>query len=172
VPAVGSAAALVLAAVIIGAVAPSWLVGFLAHIRPRRKNSAAIDYRIRHRPYAGLLCFLSAALFEVPQSAYQRGSSEYDGYNRRAAAVRVDMATAFVVATGTFGALLGLPILTWLRIENPVARGLAMRTVAHGQGTAMALTEGEQQGAMAGMAMGLAGVFTSIIAPILIPLLI
>ncbi|MDR7867120.1 MAG: LrgB family protein [Sporomusaceae bacterium] len=82
------------------------------------------------------------------------------------------LATAFVVATGTFGALLGLPILTWLKIKNPVARGLAMGTVAHGQGTAMALTEGEQQGAMAGMAMGLAGVFTSLIAPILIPILI
>jgi predicted murein hydrolase (TIGR00659 family) len=82
------------------------------------------------------------------------------------------LAAAFVVATGTFGSVVGLPLLTWFKIENPVARGLAMGTVSHGQGTAMALTEGEQQGAMAGMAMALAGVFASIIAPILIPLLL
>lgn len=82
------------------------------------------------------------------------------------------LAVAFVVATGAFGAFLGLPILTWLRIKNPVARGLALGTVSHGMGIAMALTEGEQQGAMAGLAMGLAGVFTSLIAPILVPILI
>lgn len=82
------------------------------------------------------------------------------------------LAVAFVVATGAFGSLFGLSILTWFRIKNPVARGLALGTVSHGLGIAMALTEGEQQGAMAGLAMGLAGVFTSIIAPILVPLLI
>jgi putative effector of murein hydrolase len=80
------------------------------------------------------------------------------------------LAAAFVVATGTFGSIMGLVILTWFKIYNPVARGLAMGTVSHGQGVAMALTEGEQQGAMAGVAMALAGVVTSILAPIILPL--
>jgi predicted murein hydrolase (TIGR00659 family) len=82
------------------------------------------------------------------------------------------LAAAFCVATATFGALFGLALLTRLGIKEPVARGLAMGTMFHGQGTAMALTEGERQGAMAGMAMGLAGVFTAILAPLLIPLLL
>ncbi|HEY3427012.1 MAG TPA: LrgB family protein [Negativicutes bacterium] len=82
------------------------------------------------------------------------------------------LAAAFVVATGTFGSVLGPSLLTWFKINNPVARGLALGTVSHGQGTAMALMEGEQQGSMAGVAMALAGVFTSVVASFLIPLLL
>lgn len=78
------------------------------------------------------------------------------------------LAVAFVVATGTFGSVIGLTLLTWFKIHDPVARGLAMGTVSHGQGTAMALLEGEQQGSMAGLAMGLAGVFTSLFAPLFV----
>ena len=80
------------------------------------------------------------------------------------------LAVAFVVATGTFGSVIGLGVLNLFKITNPVARGLAMGTVSHGQGTAMALTEGEQQGSMAGVAMALAGIFTSVFAPLLITL--
>lgn len=78
------------------------------------------------------------------------------------------LAAAFVVATGTFGSVLGLSILNWFGITHPIARGLAMGTVAHGQGTAMALMEGERPGAMAGVAMALAGIFTSVLAPVFI----
>lgn len=78
------------------------------------------------------------------------------------------LAVAFVVATGTFGSVIGLSLLSWFKIHDPVARGLAMGTVSHGQGTAMALLEGEQQGSMAGVAMGLAGIFTSLLAPMLV----
>jgi len=82
------------------------------------------------------------------------------------------LAAAFVVATGTFGAVLGPSLLTRFKINNPVARGLALGTAAHGQGVGMALMEGEEQGSMAGVAMALAGVFTSVVAPILIPLIL
>lgn len=78
------------------------------------------------------------------------------------------LAVAFVVATGTFGSVIGLSLLSWFKVRDPVARGLAMGTVSHGQGTAMALLEGEKQGSMAGVAMGLAGIFTSILAPVLV----
>ncbi|SCM79041.1 putative effector of murein hydrolase [uncultured Sporomusa sp.] len=82
------------------------------------------------------------------------------------------LAVAFVVATGTFGSVIGLSLLSRFKIYNPVARGLAMGTVSHGQGTAMALLEGEQPGAMAGVAMALAGIFTSVLAPVLIALFV
>jgi predicted murein hydrolase (TIGR00659 family) len=82
------------------------------------------------------------------------------------------LAAAFVVATGTFGSIFGLTLLNWFKIDNPVARGLSMGTVSHGQGTAIAFLEGEQQGAMAGVAMALAGVFTSVIAPLIILLFV
>lgn len=76
----------------------------------------------------------------------------------------------FVIVTGTFVSILGLPLLTRFKITHAVARGSAMGTVAHAQGTAMALLEGEQQGSMSGVAMGLAGVFTSVLTPVVIVL--
>lgn len=78
----------------------------------------------------------------------------------------------FVVATGMIGAIAGPSLLNFLKVHNPVARGLAIGTTAHGQGTAIALQEGEIQGAMSGVAMALAAVFTSFLVPFLIPFFI
>jgi len=76
------------------------------------------------------------------------------------------LSAAFVVATGTLGSLLGGWLLTRVGITHPVARGLALGTTSHAQGTATALLEGEQQGAMAGLAMILAGMLTAAFAPL------
>jgi len=76
------------------------------------------------------------------------------------------LAAAFVVATGTLGALVGASFLSRAGVRDPVARGLALGTVSHAQGTAAALQEGEAQGSMAGLAMILAGVFTAVFAPL------
>ena len=76
-----------------------------------------------------------------------------------------------MVATGTLGSVFGGTLLTWAGIKDPVARGLAMGTGAHGQGTAMAFMEGERQGSMAGLAMTLAGVTTAALAPLLVRML-
>jgi len=81
------------------------------------------------------------------------------------------LAAAFVVATGTLGSLVGASFLTLMNIRNPVARGLALGTVSHAQGTAAALLEGEEQGSMAGLAMILAGIFTALFAPLAVLLL-
>jgi putative effector of murein hydrolase len=69
------------------------------------------------------------------------------------------------------GAMLGPWLMSATGIHDPLARGLALGTVSHGQGTAQAVVEGELQGAAAGIAMGLAAVFTSVVAPVLVPLL-
>jgi putative effector of murein hydrolase len=84
-----------------------------------------------------------------------------------ASLVRADPAltAAFVIATGMTSAMLGPWLMDVLRIRAPLARGLALGTIAHGQGTAQAIIEGELQGAVAGVAMGLAAVFTSVVAP-------
>jgi putative effector of murein hydrolase len=75
------------------------------------------------------------------------------------------LAAAFVVATGTFGSVFGLILLNKFAVCDPSVRGLAMGMVCHGQGVAMSLTEGEQQGSMAGVSMALTGVFTALVAP-------
>lgn len=79
---------------------------------------------------------------------------------------------AFVVFTGTLGSMIGAAFLSFCKIYDPVARGLAMGATAHGQGTATILEEGQTQGAMAGVAMALAAIFISLIAPFYIPWLI
>ena len=82
------------------------------------------------------------------------------------------IAVAFVVFTGTLGSVIGAAVLSFCKIRNPVARGLAMGVAAHGQGTATILQEGQTQGAMAGVAMGLSAIFISLIAPFFIPWLV
>lgn len=80
------------------------------------------------------------------------------------------LTAAFVVATGMIGSILGPMILSALGVKSPVARGLALGTVSHGQGTAVALMEGETAGAMGGVAMALAAIFTALVAPYYLPL--
>ena len=82
------------------------------------------------------------------------------------------LTAAFVIATGTLGSMVGPWFLSRMRIHDPVARGLAVGTAAHGQGTAMILQEGETQGALSGVALALSAAFTSFIAPVLIPWLV
>jgi predicted murein hydrolase (TIGR00659 family) len=82
------------------------------------------------------------------------------------------LASAFVVATGTLGSVFGAPLLNGAGIRNPIARGLAMGTGAHGQGTATAFLEGEREGSMAGLAMTLSGLTTAALAPLVVRLLL
>lgn len=78
------------------------------------------------------------------------------------------LAAAFVIATGMIGTMLGPWLLTRLGIVHPIARGLALGTISHGQGTAQALTEGSLQGAIAGIAMGGSAIATSFVLPFII----
>lgn len=82
------------------------------------------------------------------------------------------IAVAFVIFTGTLGSMIGKAFLSLCKINDPVARGLAMGVTAHGQGTATILEEGQTQGAMSGVAMALAAIFISFIAPFYIPWLV
>lgn len=88
----------------------------------------------------------------------------------RIAGGEAPLTAAFVVATGMIGSILGPSLLSLCRIKDPVARGLSLGTVSHGQGTAVALLEGETAGAMSGVAMAVAAVFTALIAPYYLPL--
>jgi putative effector of murein hydrolase len=77
------------------------------------------------------------------------------------------LTAAFVVATGMIGALLGPLFLNRFAVHDPVARGLAYGTISQGFGTVQAMTEGELQGAVAGMAMGVTAIIVSLWAPAL-----
>ena len=82
------------------------------------------------------------------------------------------LAAAFAIITGTLGAMFGPAVLTRCRVTDPVARGIALGTTSHGQGTAAALLESEATGAMSSLAMAGAAVFTATIAPAYVPALL
>lgn len=77
------------------------------------------------------------------------------------------LTAAMVLLTGICGAVVGPWILDRLGLSDARARGLAMGTASHGIGTARALQENETAGAFSGLAMGLNGVITAILVPIL-----
>ncbi len=80
--------------------------------------------------------------------------------------------TALAVAiAGIFGSVVGPSILRVCRITDPVARGLALGSASHAIGTARALEMGAVEGAIGGAAIGLMGLFSSVVLPIVNSLL-
>ena len=79
------------------------------------------------------------------------------------------LTAAFVIVTGMLGVMLGPWLLDRAGIKSPLARGLALGTISHGQGTAQAALESELSGAIASIALGVAAVFASLAAPLLLP---
>ena len=69
-----------------------------------------------------------------------------------------------VMMTGVPGAILAPYLIKWLKIEDPVAQGIAIGTSSHAVGTSKALEIGEVQGAMSGLSIGIAGAWTVLFA--------
>lgn len=73
-----------------------------------------------------------------------------------------------IVVTGIIGAVLGPFICRFFRIKDSVAVGIAIGTASHALGTTRAIELGETEGAMSGLAIGIAGLITVFLAPVLI----
>ncbi|HEY9532541.1 MAG TPA: LrgB family protein [Burkholderiales bacterium] len=81
------------------------------------------------------------------------------------------LAAGFVIATGMIGAMLGPVLLNAFRVEDPIARAVSIGTVSHGQGAAQMVEEGQVQGAVAGVAMGIAAILSTALVPMIAALL-
>ncbi len=75
-----------------------------------------------------------------------------------------------VVCTGIVGAATARGLFQVLRIHDPVVRGFALGTAAHGIGTARAFQVSAEMGAFAGLAMGLTALFSAVTLPALVGL--
>jgi putative effector of murein hydrolase len=73
------------------------------------------------------------------------------------------IAATAVIVTGVFSAAFSPFFVKLFRLKDPVAAGAAFGASGHAIGTAAALELGETQGAMAGIAISLMGIITSII---------
>ncbi|MEQ8354674.1 MAG: LrgB family protein [Kiloniellaceae bacterium] len=78
------------------------------------------------------------------------------------------LTAVLVILTGILGAMLATPVLNLLGIRDWKARGFATGVAAHGIGTARAFHVSEVAGTFAGIAMGLNGLLTAILVPLMI----
>jgi len=80
------------------------------------------------------------------------------------------LTAVLVVTTGIVGAVLARSTLNLLRVRDHAVRGFAVGIAAHGIGTARAFQVSETMGAFAGLGMGLNGMTTAFLFPVLVTL--
>jgi predicted murein hydrolase (TIGR00659 family) len=85
-------------------------------------------------------------------------SEELSGY--------VTITVAAIIVTGIFGNMAAETICKIFKINEPVAKGIAIGTASHAVGTAKAIELGDVEGAMSGLSIAVAGLLTVIAAPI------
>jgi Putative effector of murein hydrolase len=76
------------------------------------------------------------------------------------------LTSALVMLTGILGAAVTQAILRGMQIQEGWITGYTLGVVAHGIGTARAMQAGQEMGAFAGLAMGIAGLLTAILVPL------
>ncbi|MGO4302899.1 MULTISPECIES: LrgB family protein [unclassified Cupriavidus] len=77
------------------------------------------------------------------------------------------LTAVLVMATGIIGAVSATGLLNLLRVRDYTVRGFATGVAAHGIGTARAFQVSQEAGAFAALGMGLNGVLTAILVPVL-----
>ena len=82
-----------------------------------------------------------------------------------------ELTAVFVILTGICGAMLGQFVVRVLPLQTSMARGALLGMGAHGAGVAKAREIGNEEGAIAGLVMVLAGLLNVALAPLLIRLL-
>ncbi len=82
------------------------------------------------------------------------------------------LSVAATVITGIIGNIIGTYVFKIFNIKNEEAEGVALGGACHAVGTAKAVELGEVQGAMASISIGISGIVTVFIAPLLIKILL
>ncbi|PLQ01379.1 LrgB family protein [Cupriavidus pauculus] len=77
------------------------------------------------------------------------------------------LTAVMVMATGIIGAVSATGLLNLLRVRDYTVRGFATGVAAHGIGTARAFQVSQEAGAFSALGMGLNGVLTAILVPVM-----
>ena len=70
---------------------------------------------------------------------------------------------AVIIITGVLGNMIAEIVYKIFKIDDPIAKGLALGTSAHAVGTAKAMELGEVEGAMSSLAIAVSGLILSLI---------
>lgn len=74
----------------------------------------------------------------------------------------VTITVAVIIITGVLGNMIAETVLRFFRIEEPVAKGIAIGSASHAIGTVKAMEIGEIEGAMSSLSIAVAGLLTVI----------
>ncbi|RYF79747.1 MAG: LrgB family protein [Comamonadaceae bacterium] len=80
------------------------------------------------------------------------------------------LAAVAVAITGIVGAIAAGPVMRLLRVHDPVVRGFASGLAAHAIGMAREMPLSPTAGAFAALAMGLNGILTTVLVPLILAL--
>ena len=72
-----------------------------------------------------------------------------------------------VIIAGILGGIVGPAVMDRLGINDRIARGLALGSASHAVGTARAIELGAVEGAISGLAIGVMGIVTAILIPLI-----
>jgi len=90
-------------------------------------------------------------------------SEELGGY--------MTITVAVIVTTGVLGNMIAEAVCRLFRIQEPIARGIAIGSASHAIGTARAMEMGEIEGAMSSLSIAVAGLLTVVGASFFAPLI-
>ena len=76
------------------------------------------------------------------------------------------LTTIVVILAGMLGGIVGPAVMDKLGINDRIARGLALGSASHAVGTARAIELGAVEGAVSGLAIGLMGIVTALLIPL------
>lgn len=76
-----------------------------------------------------------------------------------------------IIISGIVGAMIGPVLCNIFKIKNKIAIGISFGTSSHAMGTSKALEIGETEGAMSSLSIGIAGILTVFLSPIIFNLL-
>ena len=82
------------------------------------------------------------------------------------------LTAAVVLVVGIFGAIFGYTILKLARVANPISQSLAMGTASHGIGTSRSMAISSTYGVYSSLGLILNGIFTSVLTPYILKLII
>lgn len=82
------------------------------------------------------------------------------------------LTAAIVVCVGLFGAIFGFKVLEVWHVRNPYSQGLSLGTASHAVGTSRAMEKGDSYGAYASLGLILNGVFTALLTPFILKLIL
>ena len=78
----------------------------------------------------------------------------------------VTLTVISIIITGVLGSVIGEIVCKLFRIQEPIAKGLALGTAAHAIGTSKAMEMGPVEGAMSSLAIAVAGLLTVVSASV------